>query len=324
VAWGKGEVLSPLDVVNPRDLREPGLAELVDIRLAVLASRLGVFFGNHRLEAMVIHESYFGLFPAPLSAFSPLSELIVSDPTVAALLAGKTLSYEHVPDRFDPGASQFLGRWSYAGHGVDLALYAASILDRQGIAVPPAPEALAARDIEVELYHPRYTMFGHAGALPEGDFVFRWELGAELDRPIPVLPLGGAAYEHQLIWMGGVTYGGIDDGSVGLEYAQSRVLDAPPEDALLLPVNQPRFAVRYTQSFLRETLDLTVVATAFGLTEFRGWLTRAELDYELRDALHLGLGYVTYQPASDEFGPLYGFDDNDRVFASLRWDFAVD
>ena len=55
VPFGQGDILSPLDIVNPRDTREPGLAELEDIRMAVLASRVGLFSGPHRLEALVVH-----------------------------------------------------------------------------------------------------------------------------------------------------------------------------------------------------------------------------------------------------------------------------
>ncbi len=71
VAWGEGDALSPLDVVNPRDMREPGLADLDDIRLPVLASRVGWFRGPHRVEVMMIHESDFGYRPSPTHPTAP-------------------------------------------------------------------------------------------------------------------------------------------------------------------------------------------------------------------------------------------------------------
>jgi hypothetical protein len=60
----------------------------------------------------------------------------------------------------------------------------------------------------------------------------------------------------------------------------------------------------------------------FGVTDYRGLLARVELVYELMDALKLGAGYVTYQPHG-ELGPLFGFDDHDRAFVALRWDFQL-
>ncbi|MDP6945441.1 MAG: hypothetical protein QF464_14935, partial [Myxococcota bacterium] len=54
VAWGEGDMLSPIDVVNPRDMREPGQSDLADVRLPVLASRVGYFTGAHRFELMIV------------------------------------------------------------------------------------------------------------------------------------------------------------------------------------------------------------------------------------------------------------------------------
>ncbi len=331
VAWGQGEMFSPVDVVNPRDMREPGLAELDDVRMAVLASRLGLFFGAHRIEAMVVHESFFGLRPAPLSDFSPLSSQITGDPLVASLFDDGALEYRDVPGRFDTDASQLLGRWSYAGHGIDLALYAANVLDQRGMASLPGPADADANPIPLRIYHPRYTMIGHAGALPEGDFVLRWELSSDLDRPLMTTDPSAPAFNismtrrTQLNWLAGLTYAGITDGSLGLEYQQALVLDAPDggERELLSPVEDPAFGLRYSHNFLRETLQLIVAGSAFGLGDFRGFFARAEISYELQDALKVGLGYATFQPHGDEFGPLTGFDTHDRVFTTLRWDFAL-
>jgi hypothetical protein len=332
VAWGKGEMLSPLDVVNPRDMREPGLAELVDIRMAVLASRVGLFVDAHRFELMVVHEAFFGLQPAPLSDFSPFRAQLARDPTVGTLLAGRSLEIEHAPDRFDPEASQLFGRWTWAGHGIDLALYGARVLDRQGVAGLPTAGDLTSDPIPLRLRHPHYSMVGHAGALPEGDFVLRWELGADIHRPLMTTDTTAPVFNidsirrNQLNWMAGVTYAGISDGQLGVEYAQAYVLHGPGDDdaeVLLVPVDAPAFALRYSHNFLRETLQLLVAATAFGLEDFRGFFVRAELNYELQDALKIGLGYATFQPHGEDFGPLTGFDEHDRLFATLRWDFAL-
>ncbi|MDD9970449.1 MAG: hypothetical protein OXR73_29695, partial [Myxococcales bacterium] len=342
VAWGQGELLSPLDIVNPRDLREPGLADLDDIRLAVLATRAGLFFGSHRFEVMVVHESFTGLRPAPLSEFSPLRTLITSDPQAGTLLQGRQLRYRDVPGRFVDGGGQIYGRWSFAGAGIDLALYIASTLHKNGIAQLPGPEALAQREVAIDLWHPRYTMVGHAGAKPLGNWILRWELGLDVDRPLMVRDERVQALNiailrrEQANGMLGITYSGITDATLGLEYAQALVLDNPNRDdalasssgaswTLLSPVEAPNFALRYSQTFMRETLSLSAALTAFGIEPFLGLVARAELEYELRDALKVSIGYITFQPAGgdDTFGPLYGMDRHDRLFTSLRWDFLL-
>lgn len=333
VPWGQGQMITPLDVINPRDLREPYLAEVEDIRMAVLASRAGLFFGPHRLEAMVVHESYFGLRAPPLGDFSPLRRLILDDPRRAAALEGKTLHYENVPDRFVEGAGQFYGRYAYTGAGVDLALYAASTLDRIGVPQSPDPRAVASSsNIALPLWHPRYAMFGHSGAKPIGAVLLRWELGVELDRPLtvrtgPDQPLG-MIQRHQLNAMLGLSYSGIEDTTLTLEYGQGLVLDNPERAAgdprsLLMPVEAPALAARVTRSALRERLLITLTGMLQGFDPFVGAFGRAELDYELFEAFHAGLGYIAYFPSATQFGPLYGFERNDRLYATLRWHFVL-
>ena len=335
VAWGQGEMLSPVDIVNPRDLREPGLAELQDIRMALLASRLGLFVGKHRFELMLVHETFYGLRPAPLSEFSPLRALLLDQPATAAVLRGKQLRYRDDQARFDDPAGQLYGRWSFAGSGIDLALYAAYTHDKQGVPVLPTAAELAADDLALLLRHPRYAMLGHAGAKPIGDFVLRWELAFEFDRPLiveqgtGVFPMLDEARRHQLTFMLGATYAGIADTNIGLEYAQSRVFDNPERQAgnmlsLFLPVEAPNFALRVRRTFLRERLTVTLAGILVGIDPYVGAFARLEFDYELQEALHAGLGYAMYLPSDTEFGPFYGQDTHDRLYASLRWDFTLE
>jgi hypothetical protein len=335
VTWGRGTVLSPVDIVNPRDFREPFLVDLEDMRIPILATRLGIFFGQHRLESMLIHESSFWLIPPPMAPFSPMRRLIEEDPAVAALLESKTLQYEDVPGRFVNQALQFLQRWSWSGHGFDLALYAGSVLDRQGVYRLPEPTEFLQDEIAIESWHPRYTMAAHSGSTPVGELVLNWELGVDIDRPINVenpnvdeLNLDVERY-HQLVGLLGFMWEGIvTDGNLIVEYEQHFVFDNPERDddleiEFLFPQEQPRFAFRWTQEFMHERLVLDAMIILFGIWEYTGFVGRAELTYEFIDAWKVGLGYATFQP-NDENGPIYGLDSHDRVSAMLRWDFLLE
>lgn len=335
VAWGHGEMLSPVDIVNPRDQRDPAISELDDIRMAVLASRAGLFFGSTRIELMVIHESYFGLRAAPMSDLSPLRGLILEDPQVGALLGQQSLRYRDVPGRFDSKASQVLARYAYTGEGIDLALYAASTLDKQGVALPPAAGTPPGPDgVALDLWHPRYVMLGHAGAMPQGDFVLRWEAGLDVERPLTATDAAVDGFNmellrrNQLNWMAGASYGGFQDTTLSLEYQQSYVVDNPERSGgtleFLVSPENPLMALRYSRNFLRETLQLSAVATVFGAAPFRGAMGRAELSYELRDALKIGCGYAIFVPSEEEFGPFYGMTTHDRLYFTTRWDFLLD
>jgi hypothetical protein len=332
VAWGEGDALSPLDVVNPRDLREPGLADLDDLRLPILSSRAGVFFGYHRLEAMVIHEAFFGYRSPPFGPFSAIPVLLErsSDPQAEMLtgaLEGKSLRYEDRPRRYS-GHQQLLFRWLYRGPGLDLGLYAASVLDRQGaIALPSAFEIFISESPALRLNHERYFMAGHSGAKPFGSFLFKWELYAATDRPFNVLPQGASFLDldtEEAATVGGMlglSYSGFSDTMLAVEVEHHRLLDDLP--GLLLDFEQPAIAFRFRRTFLREDLVLNLAISFQGWTANLGWLGRAEASYVLRDGLKIGLGFITYQPVEEEFGFFSGLDRHDRVQAQLRWDFVA-
>lgn len=353
VAWGEGEVISPLDVVNPRDDREPGLTDLEDARLPVLATRLAYSVAAHTFELMVVHESFFGLRSSPLGPFSPLSALLAADGAEAAglraLLAERSIRFVNSPGRFVTNAQQAFFRWRYRGEGGDLALYAASVLFREGVLRLPAVEQLLAMEqIELLLEHPRYAVFGQSGALPlPAALLLRWEVSVDVQRPInggdpAAFPPEYTIVRHTFLnLMAGLSYTGLENLNATFEFGQSLILDgAPSADGgplsvdtgatvvvgrspqLIAAVDAPVLALRVSYSLFRQRLELSAVGTVLGWTAQFGWLARAEVSYQLLDGLKLGLGYITYQPGR-ETGPFSGLDRHDRLFAKLRWDFLI-
>ncbi len=334
VAWGEGDAASPLDIVNPRDLREPGLADLDDLRLPVLATRVGWFPGDHRIEAMVVHEQRFGERAPPLGEFSPLPSFIASNPMAASLLGGLTFRWRDTPGPYSE-SQNYLLRWVYKGPGIDLGLYAASVLDRQGVIVLDVVEiATAATDPDVDsidlvLDHRRYHLAGTSGATTVDAFLFKWELVFDYERPFTTgdrtsaVPMLSAGEANVLTPMAGVTWRGLTDTDLALEWTQAFLLDAP--DDLLFPADAPQLALRVTHEALRQRLRLAAAVSVVGYTAELGWFARAEANYEVFDGVRAGVGYVTYQPPPDdeELSFLSGLDNHDRVLAQLRWDFSL-
>lgn len=330
VAWGEGDALSPLDVVNPRDLREPGLADLDDLRLAVLASRVGWFVGDHRVEVMGIHEGYYGEVAPPLADYSPFRSVVAGDDTVAALLGDKRLRFKHTPEGLSAGAQMVLGRWVYKGPGLDLGLYAASVVDRTGVVVLPEfnLSLLQAKTVDLVLDHRRYTLVGTSGATTVGPWLLKWEAVAELDKayntgdPATQPPDLGVSRGSTVGGMGAVSYTGIQNTTIAFEFQKSWLVDDPGE--VLFPVATPIAALRVQHKMLQERLTLAGAATAIGWQAERGHLVRVEASYALADGLSAGLGVVHYGTGdADTFGPFHGFDRHDRFFSKLRYDFAL-
>lgn len=332
VAWGEGDALSPLDVVNPRDMREPGLADLDDIRLPVLSTRVGWFRGAHRVEAMMLHESDFGYRPEPMSPYSPFSMLLGQSPMAATMLAGKALAFNHRQDRFAFNQQQLLVRWVYNGAGLDLGLYVASVLDQQGV-VMLDPLTLASQlsqdTIELDVDHRRFEMVGHSGAWPFDHFLLKWEVGLKLNRAVnsgsmPAgggIPTVGVDRATMIDTMVGLTWTGVQDLMLAVELWKPWVVEGP--DETLIDLDAAFFALRASYKLLRDRLRLLAAVSVVGWSSYQGLLLRAEATYEIIDSLKVSAGYISYLPDDDAFGPFFGLDRHDRLFARLRWDFQL-
>lgn len=331
--WGQGEVLSLLDVINPRDYREPGITDPEDLRLAVLSTHASVQLDRHRLEVVAIHQSWFGLFAPPLGTFSPFRKLLLEHPVLGQVFEGRDLTYDHRPSQrvFDAQATQFVGRWSMSTPSLDMAWTAGSVLEPLG--VPSLPEAAAfdAPTIAVPLAHPRYEFVGYSGVIPWGPLLLRWELKIDVQRPIPIRRLDSDVLElsgtrrDQAGAMFGLTYvAGAFNGSV--EVTRAFLLGSPLDTngerwTSLWPVEAPQLALRTAYRFLRDRASIQIIGLILGIRDWNSALLRAQLGYNLTEDLEAHLGAIVYL-TSDDLGYFYGFDRHDRVFAGLRWSFA--
>jgi hypothetical protein len=332
VNLGQSEVLSSLDVVNPRDLREPLLADPAELRMPVLMTRLMGTLGSFRAEALIVHEPYFGLVAPPLGEFSPFRKLLLESPGINRVLASRTLSTEHIPGRdlTDFAATQAHGRIAWTGPDIDLAIMVSNLLDPLGVPALPPPAAFDSTEIAFPVLHPRYTLFGHSGALTAGLFVFRWELAYEHDRSIalrttndPLLRFSSVK-RSGLRGLLGITFVPSSSTNAGLELMQGYIFDNPnrsPESPreLLFPLEAPQIALRVSQRFLRDRASISALWVRIGAIDLNAWVGRLEVSYAPFDRLELTLGCVTYQP-TEQFGFFYGFTRHDRVFADLRWE----
>lgn len=332
--WGRGEVLSLLDVVNPRDYREPGITDPEDLRLAVLSSQVGLQLDRHRLEVVAVHQPWFGLFAPPLGTFSPLRKLVLDTPLLAAAFDGRDLRFEHRPGTriIDGRSTQAIGRWSMSTPVLDMAWMIGSVLEPLGVPGLPEPAAFEGTLVPTPLYHPRYEFVGWSGVLPWRSLLFRWELKVDFQRPLAlrrldtdVLEFGGARRD-QVGGMIGLTYVAERfDG--GIEVTRTAVLGGPldmePQNwTTLWPIDAPQLAIRGTYRFLRDRASLQLIGLVIGVRDWNAALARAQLTYKLTDDLEGHIGAIFYLP-SEAMGLLYGFDRHDRVFAGLRWEFGV-
>jgi hypothetical protein len=331
---GQAEMISLLDLVNARDLREPLPTDTSNMRLPALTTRLGLSFDPIRVEAIAVHEAFFGLLPPPLGEFSPFRQLLLDNPAVGTAFSGRTLRNQNFParDLAEVAATQLYGRLTWAGSGFDLVLLAGSTLDRIGLPSLPTNLPLTGPILDLPLVHPRYTVLGQSGAVTLGPVLLRWELTFDVARPLAVqhtdstFPNWSGVRRDMASGLLGLGYAPSMLTSTALELSQSYVFYNParsPELQLapLFPVEATQIAFRFNQSFLSDRANLGFVFLLFGVSPVNAWAARLEVSYALTDQLEVAIGYVTYQPTR-HFGFFYGLTEHDRAFLNLRLGFG--
>lgn len=305
VSWGRSDNLRVLDVLNPIDSREPGLVDVEDLKLPVTMTRLEYFFGPWSLEALAIHETRFDTGPVPGSDFFP--------PGVPALPEQRPAN--------GGGDTEWGARLRGIFPGWDVSLHWARYWEDQPH-VAAAPASLG-------LEHARVGLLGVSGQVALGDWLLKSEVARlrGLRDPEDVgLLLPGLREYTRIDSMVGVEYQGIDEVSIAFELVQrhvrgfdSTLAQVPVLGETPLERNAYEASLLATRDFLHDRLHATLVAIGFGAHLEDGRLLRAELEYELRDALALSGGAVIYQHGQGP--PLDYWEHHDRLFLKLKYSF---
>jgi len=297
IVWGKSDNIRVTDVLNPLDLREPGITDIEDLRLPVAMSRLDYYTGDWSLTGISIHEVRFNKNPEYGSDFYPFSFA--------------------PPNEVIPSDSLRNTQYAVAVNGIfsgwDIAFYYAYYFDHlphmERISNIPA----------VELKHSRVNMLGSAYNIALGNWLLKGEV-AFLEG-MEFFNSAGRSYSRTDI-LAGIEYSGFQDTIVGFEAVNRRmnnfdkILKQFPDNA---NKNEFQTAIRLEKDFLNETLKLTVLATTFDTTGDDGAMQRFSARYDITDAVEINGGVVLYQS-----GDLTGYSnigDNDRLFLEAKYSF---
>jgi hypothetical protein len=299
VVWGKSDNIRITDVLNPLDLREPGLTDIEDLRLPVLMTRVDYYFGKWNLGGFLIHELRYNQNPEFGSDFYP----------------GDTPP----PDEEDPEEGFGESEYALALSGIfsrwDIAFYYANLVNDafrpELVSVFPIPET--------RLKHDRLDFYGTALNVAWGNWLVKteaayWEGFRFFNTEDEIF--------SRIDLLAGLEYTGFQDMTISLEVANRHVVDfdsqledSPDE----IVENDTQTALRLTRSFLNEALEITVLAIRYGTGQDDGALQRLSLDYDIDDAWRVRVGVVAYQ-AGDR-PPFEHVEDNDRVFLDLKYSF---
>ena len=297
VVWGKSDNIRVTDVLNPLDLREPGLTDLENLRLPVTMTKLDYFMWGLNLSAMAIHEVRYNKEPAFGSDFFPAAQPL---PTIEKPNKG-----------FDIDNTQFALALHGIFHGWDASLYGAYFYDD----TPHIDEDASGVQ---KLKHARLKMIGGAFNIAVGNWLLKTE-AAYFDG----IQFFNSSNDFKRIdALLGAEYSGFTDTTLSFEIADRHILNfnSQIEEAPDF-TEEDRWvsALRLTRTYLNETLTLTLLAQTFGLTADDGAFQRFTAEYDLTDAIELTGGVVFYK--SGDLPRFRNVGENDRLYLEFRYNF---
>jgi hypothetical protein len=294
--WGRSDTLRVLDVLNPVDEREPGIADLADMRLPVSMTRVDTYLGRWTATGIAIHESRQNKEPVPGSDFFPPIDGIP------------------IPGVARPGHGGRNTQWAGALAGVfpgfDVSLHYASVFSDVPYLSGPLPGTLN--------FLPRTQLFGAAGSFTLGNWLFKGEVAQR--RGIRFRSIERRFSRSD--FMAGVEYTPSSSNQFAVEVAV-RQLHGYESEILQFPDFARRRRVetslRYTASFWNDSLHATLLGIIFGEHAQDGTAYRLSLGYDVRDAWKVEGGVVLFEEG--ELPPLSAFDENDRVYLGVSYSF---
>lgn len=307
--WGAADFIRVNDVLNPIDNREPGLADVEDLRLPVGMARLEWFFGDWSLTGVAIPEIEFNKEPVFGSDFYPL-------PRQSPVPGAPWPPREEVPS--DGGDhTEYAAALQGFFTGFDLGFFWTEHFDDnphlENVAPPGQPP-------EFRLRHSRLVQSGASLVVAAGNWILKGE-AARVDG----LEFNNATEDKTRIdALLGFDYTGFSETTVTVEAVNRRIQDF--EKAMerfpdFASEDRNQYVLAYRRDLLHQRLHLQGVWIFFGETGDEGGLQRYQAEYDLLDDLSLLGGVLVYQSAGDGNRLLQAARNNDRFFAQLSYHF---
>jgi len=299
VVWGTLDNLRVTDILNPLDLRQPGLTDIDDLRLPVTMVKFDYYFGRWDLSVMAIPEVRFSKLPAFGSDFYPF-------PAPRPPEGNPDQGFEEM---------QFAAAMTGVFSGWDVGIYWGNTYADQAYAESSVPGALG----PLVLNRPRTHMLGTAANVAIGNWLLKAEAAGFNGLRYTNTP--GIEYTR-LDMGGGVEYSGFKEATLSLEVVNRHLFDY--REVLLLPPDEIRenefqWSLRFIKDFLNDTLTLTLLASTFGIKADDGAFQRLDAEYDITDAMSVRGGVVFYE--SGEKGLFQGVEASDRLFLVYRVSF---
>ncbi len=297
VAWGTSDLLRVTDILNPLDLREPGLVDLDSLRLPLTMSRMDYYFGDFSLTGIAIHEQRFNKSPCFGSDFYPLDMPLPHEEKIGTDLDNTELAMS---------LKGVFESW-------DISLYFAKMFnDRAHMETQltlPGPV----------MTHAEVKMVGMAGQMTHGNWLLKSEI-ARFDGLRFFNSPGNTFSRWDLLL--GVEYFGFKETHISIEAVNRHIqgsqssLETFPDYAL---TDDFQAVLKISKDFFNETLNLTFLGSVLGLHAQNGSFQRLTLEYSITDDWSFLGGIINYQ--SGDKIEMRKIGNSDRTFLKLKYNF---
>ena len=291
VVWGKADMLRINDILNPLDIRIPGMVDIRNLRLGKNMSKLDYYHGNFNLSLIAIHEKRFSKLPSQYSDFRPL-------------LADKEIEKPSSNIKNTGLALGLIGTFK----SYDVALYVAdTYIDKPYLTNGKLH------------YDTKSKMFGAAYSKALDNYLFKAE-GAYFDK---VKYTGVIDPKPQTDLMLGVEYNGINEGSIMYEAAYRSIKnydqDIYSASNQYKKKNELQQSVSFNKSYQNQTVNFSALATIIGQSTHEGGSARVQVDYVVNDNVKVSGGVIDYIGGSNP--ALEDIKNNDRIFVKVAYNF---
>jgi len=299
IVWGTSDYIRVTDVLNPLDLREPGITDLEDLRLPLTMSRMDYYFENFNLTAIAVHEKRFNKNPVFGSDFYPFD---------IPLPREKHLENDWDNTEWAISFKAILDKW-------DISFYFAQIFNDSAHMVMENP----LNNPTITMDHAKTNMAGTAMQVAYGNWLFKTEAAY-----FNGLRFFNQPYQTFARWdfLLGVEYFGFNETYISLEAVNRHInhfnssLELFPDYALK---NDFQVMLKISKDFLHDTLKLSFLGSIFGIDGRNGSFQRYTLEYLLTDHWSILTGIINYQ--SGDMIEMKKIGDNDRIFLNIKYSF---
>lgn len=314
--WGTGDGINPMDLINPKDYRDPIASARADARLPILLAN-GIFMlGPVIFEGVLIPRPEVNKFSLPDSPWEPkrLRDLRESAESGEIVLAPR----EEPDDWFKD--AEFAFRTSTVWKGFDLAL-----LYYNGYTDDPAYHRDFLTDGRMRLaprYH-HYQAYGFNFAKGFERTTIRGELAVKPGLPFSIDP-DDPSYQkdsdglvardlYQVVI--GIDRTFFTNLYVNLQFFYDFIEKG--KEALSSKRKTHGITFEISNKFLDD--DLTAGFRGMCYTSHEGSACEIFVEYKLGDNWQIAPGYLFFTGPKDS--PLGQFGDNDMIYLSLRYSF---